>query len=74
MGPKRKGIAREWKRLHSEKLYDMCSSPNIFRVIEPRRMGWAGHVACMRDRVVIYRVLVERPGGKRPLGRPRGRR
>ena len=46
------------------------SSPNILRVIEPRRMRWAGHVARMGEEREEYRVLVGKPGGKRPLGRP----
>jgi len=48
-------------------------SPNIIRVIKTRGMRRAGHVACMRDRRVAYRVLVRRPEGRRPLGRPRRR-
>ena len=49
------------------------ASPNIMRVIKSRRMRWAGHVACM-ERRSVYRVLVERPERKKPLGRPRLRR
>jgi len=48
-------------------------SPNIFRVIRSRRMRWAGHVASMGERRGVYRVLVGKPVGKRPLGRPRNR-
>jgi hypothetical protein len=51
----------------------MHSSPNIVRVIKSRRMGWAGHVARMGKGRGVYRVLVGRPEGKRPLGRPRRR-
>ena len=43
----------------------------IYSVIKSRRMRWAGHVACMKERIGVYRVLVWRPEGKRPLGRPR---
>jgi hypothetical protein len=46
----------------------MYSSPNIFRVIKSRRMSWAGHVARIGDRRGVYRVLVGKPEGKRPLG------
>jgi hypothetical protein len=48
-GPKREEVTGEWRRLHIEKLYDLYSSPNIIRVIEPRRMKWAGHVAHMGE-------------------------
>jgi hypothetical protein len=46
-GPKRDELTEEWRRLHNEKLYALCSSPNIIRVIKPRRLRWAGHVARM---------------------------
>jgi hypothetical protein len=52
---------------------DLYSLPNIFRVVKSRRMRWAGHVAGMGERRGLYRVLVEKPEGKRPLGRPRCR-
>jgi len=48
-------------------------SPHIVRVIKSRRMRWVGHVALMRDMRDVYRVLVGKPEGKRPLGRPRNR-
>ena len=57
--------------MHNEELNDLYSSPNIVRVIISRRMRWAGHVAGMGEGV--YRVLVRKPEGKRPLGRPRRR-
>ena len=60
----------EWRRLHYEELSDLYPSPNIIRVIKSRGVGWAGHVAHTGDRRGAYRVLVGRPGGKRPLGRP----
>jgi len=59
--------------LHNEELNDPYSSPDIFRVIKSRRMRWAGHVAHMVERRGLYRVLVGRPEGRRPLGRPRRR-
>ena len=59
-----------WRRLHDEELNDLYSSPNIVRVIKLRRMRWAGHVARMGEERGVYRVLVEKPEGKRPLGRP----
>ena len=72
-GPNRDEVTREWRNLHNEGLNDLYSSPNILRVIKSRRMRWAGHVACMWERRGIYRVLVGKPEGKRPLGRPRRR-
>ena len=60
----------DWRKLHNEELNDLYSSPNILRVINSRRMRWAGHVARMRG---VYRVLVGKPEGNRPLGRPRRR-
>jgi hypothetical protein len=63
----------EWRRLLNEELNDLYCSPNIVRVIKSRRMRWAGHVARMRERRGVYRVLVEKTEGKRPLGRPRHR-
>jgi hypothetical protein len=55
----------------NEELYDLYSSPEIIRVIESRRMIWAGYVAGMGERRSAYKVLVGRPEGKRPHGRPR---
>ena len=60
-------------QLHNDELYDLYSSPNIVRVIKLRRMRRAGHVARMGERRGMYRVLVGKPEGKRPLGRPRHR-
>ena len=62
----------EW-RLHNEELNDLYSSPNIVRVIKSRITRWAGHVACMGEERGVYRALVGKPEGKRPLGRPRCR-
>ena len=59
--------------MHNEELSDLYSSPNIVRVIKSRRMRWAGHVAHMGEERGAYRVLVGKPGGKRPLRRPRRR-
>jgi transcription termination factor 2 len=61
-----------WRKLHNE-LHRLYSSPDILRVIKSRRMRWAGHVARMGEGRGVYRVLVGRPEGKRPLGRPRRR-
>jgi hypothetical protein len=62
-----------WRKLHNEELHGLYSSPNIVRVIKARRMRWAGHVACMVEVRGAYNILVGRPEGRRPLGRPRRR-
>ena len=72
-GPKRDEATGEWRKLHNDELDDLYSAPNIVRVIKLRRMRWAGHVACMGEGRGMYRVLVGKPEGKRPLGRPRRR-
>jgi hypothetical protein len=59
--------------MHNDELNSLYSSPNIVRVIKSRRMRWAGHVARMWEGRGVYRILVGRPEGKRPLGRPRRR-
>jgi hypothetical protein len=71
-GPKREEDG-SWRKLHNDELQDLYSSPNIVRVIKSRRMRWAGHVARMGEGRGAHRVLVGRPEGKRPLGRPRSR-
>jgi hypothetical protein len=70
-GPKRDDVTWEWRRLHNEEPHDLYSSSNIIRVIKSRR--WAGHVARMGEKRDAYRILVGRPEGRRPLGRPRRR-
>jgi len=72
-GPKRGEVTWEWRKLHNDKLNDLYSSPSIVWVIKSRRMRWAAYVAHMRERIGVYRVLVGKPEGKRPLGRPRSR-
>jgi hypothetical protein len=69
-GPKRE-VEGSWRKLHNDELHNLYSSPNIVRVIKSRRMTWAGHVARMEEGRGVYRVLVGRPEGKRPLGRHR---
>ena len=72
-GPKRDGVTGEWRKLRNEELNDLYSSPNIVRVIKSRRMRWAEHVARMDEGRGVHKVLVWKPEGKRPLGRPRCR-
>jgi hypothetical protein len=70
-GPKRDGVIGGWRKLHNDELHNLYSSPSIIRIIKPRRMRWAGHVARMGEKRNVYRLLVGKPEGKRPLGRPR---
>ena len=72
-GPKRDGVTGEWRKLHNEELNSLYSPPNIVRVIKSRRMRWAGHVARTEGVTGVHNVLVGKPEGKRPLGRPRCR-
>ena len=72
-GPKRDEVTREWRKLHNEDLNDLYSSPNVVRVIKSRRMKWAWQVARMVEGRGVHKVLVGKPEGKRPLGRPRRR-
>ena len=70
-GPRRDEVMGEWRRLHNKELNDLYSSPNIVQVIKSRGMRWAGHVAHMGEERRVYRVLVGKLEGRRPLGRPR---
>jgi len=72
-GPRRNDVTGDWMRLHIEELNDLYCSPNNVRVIKSRRMRWAGHVARMGEEKRVYRVLVGKPEGRRPLGRHRRR-
>ena len=66
-------VTGEWRTLHNEELNDLYSSPNNVRVIKSRRMRWVGHVAHMGEERVMYRVLLGKLEGRRPMGRPRRR-
>jgi len=66
-GPRRDGVTREWRKLHNEELND------LYWMIKSRRKRWAGHLARMDERRAIYRVLVGKPEGNRPLWKPRCR-
>jgi hypothetical protein len=74
-GPKRDEVTGEWRKLHNEELHNLYSSPSIIRIIKSKRMRWLGHVAQMGggEKRNMYRLLVGKPEGKRPLGRPRCR-
>jgi hypothetical protein len=72
-GPRRDGVTGGWRKLHNEELHNLYFSPSIIRIIKSRRMRWAGHVARMGERRNAYRLLVGKPEGKRPVGRPRRR-
>jgi len=72
-GPRRDEVTGEWRRWDNGELNDLYSSPNIVRVIKSRRMRWARHVARMSEESGVYRVLVGKTEGRRPLGRPRRR-
>jgi hypothetical protein len=69
-GPKRDEVTEEWRKLHSEELHNVYSSPDIIRQVKSRRMRWAGHVARMGEERKVYKVLVGKSEGKRSLGRP----
>jgi hypothetical protein len=71
--PKRDEIMRGWGKLYNEELHNVYCSSNIIRMIKSRRMRWAGHVAHIGEKRYACRILVEKPEGKRQLGRPRHR-
>jgi hypothetical protein len=72
-GPKRDEVTGEWRKLHNEELHDLYSSSSIIRIIKWGRMRYAGHVARMGEKRNAYRLLVGKPEGRRPIGRPRRR-
>jgi hypothetical protein len=69
-GLKRDEVTGKWRKLHNEELNNLYSSSNIVLVIKLRRMRWAEHVARMGEGRGVYRILVGKPEGRRPLGRP----
>jgi len=70
-GHRRGEVTGEWRKLRNEELNDLYCSPSIVQVIKSRRIRWAERVARMVDRRCVFRVLVGKPEGKSPLGRPR---
>jgi hypothetical protein len=71
--PMRDGVTGRWRKLYNEELHNLYSSPSIIRIIKSRKMRWAGHVARMGEERNVYRLLVGKLEGMRPLGRPRRR-
>jgi hypothetical protein len=72
-GPKRDEVIGKWRKLHNEELNYLYSSPSIIRIMKQRKMRWAGQVARMGEKRNAYRLLVGKPEGRSPLGRPRRR-
>jgi hypothetical protein len=70
---KRDEVTRKWRKLHTEELHTLYSSPNITMQIKSGTMRWAGLAARMGEGRKVYRVSVGKPEDKRPLGRTRGR-
>jgi hypothetical protein len=69
--PKRDEVVGGWIKLHNEELHNLYSSSSISKKMKSKRMRWTGHVALMGAKKIVYRLLVGKPEGKRPLGRPR---
>ena len=69
-GPKRDEVTGEWRKLHNKELSDLFFLPNIVRVVKSRRIKWEGHVVCLAKGREVYRFMVGKSEGKRPLGRP----
>jgi hypothetical protein len=72
-GLERDEVTREWRKLHNEKLNELYCSQYIIRATKSRRIRWEGHVARMGERRGVFKVLVGKLKGKRPVGRPRRR-
>jgi hypothetical protein len=72
-GLKRDEVTRHWRKLHNEEFHNLYSSPSVIRMIKSRRMRWAGHVVQMGTKRNAYRILIRKPDGKGPVGRPRYR-
>jgi hypothetical protein len=69
-GPKREEVTGDWRKLHNKELHNSYSA-SIIRMIKSRRVRWEGYVVRMGNKRNQYRMLVGKPEGKRPLGRPR---
>jgi hypothetical protein len=66
-------VTGEQRKLHNEEVGDFYFSPSVIRKFKSRRMRLTGLVAQMKEKRSVYRLLVGKPGGKKPLGRPRRR-
>jgi hypothetical protein len=73
VGLTRDEVTGEWRKSHNEELFDLYSSPSILRIVKWRKMIWVGHVTRMGEKRNVYRLLVGKPEGKRPLGRTKCR-
>jgi hypothetical protein len=72
-GPKRNEVTGGWRKLHNDEIHNLYSSRSVIRIINSRRMRWARHEARMGNKKNLYRILVQKLEGKRPVGRPRRR-
>jgi len=63
----------EWRKLHNEELHGLYDSPDVVKIMKSRRLRWAGHIARMGEKRRLYSILVGRPDGRKPFGRPRRR-
>jgi hypothetical protein len=70
-GLKRDELKARWRKLHNKELHNLYSSPSIIRMMKSQRMRWAGHITRMREKRNAYKILVGKPEGKSPLGKPR---
>jgi hypothetical protein len=70
-GAKRDEVTGDWRKLHNEKLHNLYPSPSIIRMINSRRMRWAGHVVRLGVERNAYRILRGKSEGKSSLERPR---
>jgi hypothetical protein len=68
--PKKDEVTGGWRKLHNEELHNLKFSRSIIRMIKSRRMTWAGNIARMGRKGTHYGILVGKPEGKRPLGKP----
>jgi hypothetical protein len=69
-GPEKDGVVGGWRKLHNEELHDLDSLPSVIIISKSRRMRWTGHVAPIGEKRTAHRIVVGKPEGKRPLGRP----
>jgi hypothetical protein len=68
---KRDEVTGQWRKLHNVELHDLYPSPSIIRMIKSRRMRWRWHAPQIGVKRNAYMLLIGKPEGKRPIGRPR---